>query len=119
MYKFKITAILSTILFGIGAMQVSSAHHSAVAFDKTKTQVVSGEGSQVHVWRNPHLSVTLDVVKSDSGGTLKSGVLRVVVLGRWSVMASTGNRCKIGDDGYCSWSIHLRAGAAWADLCRD
>jgi hypothetical protein len=67
MQKLKFTAFLSTILFSIGAMQVSFAHHSAVAFDKSRTEVVSGTVTKF-IWRNPHLSVTLDVAK-DSGGT--------------------------------------------------
>ncbi len=34
MRKMKLTAILSIMTLGIGLAQLSSAHHSAVAFDK-------------------------------------------------------------------------------------
>ena len=64
MRKLKITAILSTILFIVSAAQVAFAHHSAVAFDKTKTQAVTGNVTKF-IWRNPHLSVTLDVTAAD------------------------------------------------------
>ena len=67
MHKMKMTAILSIITFGIGTAQLSLAHHSAVAFDKTKTQVITGTVKKF-IWRNPHLSVTLDVTTA-SGGT--------------------------------------------------
>jgi hypothetical protein len=67
MRKLKMTAILSVIVLGIGAVNLSSAHHSAVAFDKTKTQVVKGKVTRF-IWRNPHLSVTLDVT-ADDGST--------------------------------------------------
>ena len=64
MRKLKITAVLSTILFVVSAAQVAFAHHSAVAFDKTKTQAVTGNVTKF-IWRNPHLSVTLDVTAAD------------------------------------------------------
>ncbi len=64
MRKLKMTAILTMITLGIGTASLSSAHHSAVAFDKTKTQVVSGKVTRF-IWRNPHLSVTLDVTAED------------------------------------------------------
>lgn len=36
------------------------AHHSAVAFDKSKTEVVEGVVTRF-IWRNPHLSIQMDV----------------------------------------------------------
>lgn len=39
---------------------VADAHHSAVAFDKAKTEVVEGVVTRF-IWRNPHLSIQLDV----------------------------------------------------------
>ena len=67
MRKTKMTAIVTIMTLGIGMTQLSSAHHSAVAFDKTRTQVITGTVKKF-VWRNPHLSVTLDVPTA-SGGT--------------------------------------------------
>ncbi len=64
MRKLKMIASLSILIIGIAAAQLSLAHHSAVAFDKTKTQVVSGKVTRF-IWRNPHLSVTLDVTSED------------------------------------------------------
>jgi len=42
MRKTRLTAIMTIMTLGIGMTQLSSAHHSAVAFDKTRTQVVTG-----------------------------------------------------------------------------
>ena len=67
MRKMKLTAILFIMTIGIGMAQLSLAHHSAVAFDKTRTQVVTGTVKKF-VWRNPHLSVTMNVTTA-SGGT--------------------------------------------------
>jgi len=67
MRKTKMIAILGIMTLGIGMAQLSLAHHSAVAFDKTKTQVITGTVKKF-IWRNPHLSVTLDVT-TESGGT--------------------------------------------------
>lgn len=39
---------------------VTDAHHSAVAFDKAKTEVVEGVVTRF-IWRNPHLSIQMDV----------------------------------------------------------
>ena len=42
--------------------QISLAHHSAVAFDRSETLTVSGTVTKF-VWRNPHLSISIDVEK--------------------------------------------------------
>lgn len=41
---------------------LAQAHHSAVAFDRNETTSVSGTVTKF-VWRNPHLSISLDVEK--------------------------------------------------------
>ena len=65
MRKLKTAVLLFAIVIFGGAAQVTLAHHSAVAFDKAKTQAVTGTVTKF-VWRNPHLSITLDV-KGGSG----------------------------------------------------
>lgn len=51
---------LATFAMLLGCAVPTLAHHSSVAFDKTKTQVVEGTVTKF-IWRNPHLSITLDV----------------------------------------------------------
>ena len=36
------------------------AHHSAIAFDKTKSVIVTGSITR-SVWRNPHMAINIDV----------------------------------------------------------
>jgi hypothetical protein len=67
MRKLKTIASLAILGIGIAVAPLSLAHHSAVAFDKTKTQVVKGTVTRF-IWRNPHLSVQLDVT-ADDGST--------------------------------------------------
>jgi hypothetical protein len=67
MRKLKTIASLAILGIGIAVAPLSLAHHSAVAFDKTKTQVVKGTVTRF-IWRNPHLSVQLDVA-ADDGST--------------------------------------------------
>ena len=40
------------------------AHHSAIAFDKTKSVIVSGKITR-SVWRNPHMAINIDVTDKD------------------------------------------------------
>ena len=47
-------AVLYALLSFVAPQSVL-AHHSAVAFDRTKTQVVEGTVTKF-IWRNPHLS---------------------------------------------------------------
>jgi hypothetical protein len=67
MRKLKTIASLAILGIGIAVPPLSLAHHSAVAFDKTKTQLVKGTVTRF-IWRNPHLSVSLDVM-ADDGST--------------------------------------------------
>lgn len=67
MRKLKTAPIMTVFAIGLAGAQISLAHHSAVAFDKTRTEIVTGKVIKF-VWRNPHLSVTLDVT-SESGET--------------------------------------------------
>ncbi|MCH8336484.1 MAG: hypothetical protein IIC61_11415, partial [Proteobacteria bacterium] len=53
MRKLKTPAILIMTILGLVAADALFAHHSAVAFDKSKTQVVTGTVKKF-VWRNPH-----------------------------------------------------------------
>lgn len=55
-------AIVATCLGGPAA-----AHHSAVAFDKEKTVVVTGTVTRM-IWRNPHVALEVDVTE-ESGTT--------------------------------------------------
>lgn len=64
MHKLKTSTLLLALMLGVGASTVTSAHHSAVAFDKTRTTTVIGSVTKF-VWRNPHLSITLDIKKDD------------------------------------------------------
>ena len=52
--------LVLTTLLTIGTP--SLAHHSAVAFDRNETIVVSGTVTKF-VWRNPHLVINIDVAK--------------------------------------------------------
>ena len=67
MCRLKISAVLTIVMVGIAMAPRSMAHHSAVAFDKTRTEVITGKVTRF-IWRNPHLSVTLNVT-ADNGAT--------------------------------------------------
>ena len=57
-------------LAGLGALSLAApalTHHSAVAFDKSKTVEVSGEVTRF-VWRNPHMAINMEVTDA-SGNT--------------------------------------------------
>lgn len=54
-----IRAIAGVVLLGLGAGN-AVAHHSAVAFDKAKTEQVEGTVTRF-IWRNPHLSIQMEV----------------------------------------------------------
>jgi hypothetical protein len=54
--KIQTVACMALLAFAAQA----PAHHSAVAFDKAETQVVEGTVTKF-IWRNPHLSITMDV----------------------------------------------------------
>ena len=64
MQKLNTTVLVCMIMIGAGAAPVVHAHHSAVAFDKTKTQVITGTVKKF-IWRNPHLAVIVDVEGED------------------------------------------------------
>ena len=54
----KIPTVACMALLAFAAQ--APAHHSAVAFDKSRTEVVEGTVTKF-IWRNPHLSITMDV----------------------------------------------------------
>ena len=56
--KFILFALL------IAAAQFAAAHHSGVAFDRTKSVEVTGTVTR-YVFRNPHLAVVIDVTNED------------------------------------------------------
>ena len=61
---------LLPVLAGLGALSLAApalTHHSAVAFDKSKTVEVSGEVTRF-VWRNPHMAINMEVTDA-SGNT--------------------------------------------------
>lgn len=66
MRKTRTTAVLAILAFVI-TTKASLAHHSAVAFDKNRTAIIEGTVTRF-IWRNPHLSITLDV-QADDGTT--------------------------------------------------
>lgn len=53
------TILLGAMSLGAGP---ASAHHSAVAFDKERTVVVTGEVTRL-IWRNPHVALEVDVTE--------------------------------------------------------
>lgn len=57
-------AIAVTVLLAAISMTVQ-AHHSGIAFDRSKTVTVTGEITRF-VWRNPHLAIVIDV-ENDAG----------------------------------------------------
>lgn len=54
----KIVVLVTLIMMGTPSL----AHHSAVAFDRGETIIVSGTVTKF-VWRNPHLSISINVEK--------------------------------------------------------
>jgi hypothetical protein len=52
-----------TVLLAITS--TAAAHHSAVSFDKSRTESVTGTVTKL-IWRNPHVAMTIDVT-DDSG----------------------------------------------------
>ena len=63
---FKLTSFL---LISIFISQKLMAHHSAIAFDKTKSVIVSGKITR-SVWRNPHMAINIDVTDKDGNDIL-------------------------------------------------
>ena len=58
---FKLIAFLLILMF---THQKLLAHHSAIAFDKTKSVTVTGKITR-SVWRNPHMAINIDVADKD------------------------------------------------------
>jgi hypothetical protein len=123
MRNLRIITILSMMFFGVSTAQVSFAHHSAVAFDKTKTQAVTGTVKKF-IWRNPHLSVTMDVT-SEAGGTeewrIEGGSTREMVangfdresLQKGDVVTVLVNPLKSGDVGGLMQGLTLANGLSF------
>ena len=65
----KIFKLFFTSLLIIYFYQPQMAHHSAVAFDKTKTVTISGTITR-SVWRNPHMAINMDVTNDDGSSDL-------------------------------------------------
>ena len=61
MRMLNIFTLAALVMFsGLFATHSVLAHHSAIAFDRTETTTVSGSVTKF-VWRNPHLSITIDI----------------------------------------------------------
>ncbi len=60
----RVFAALGVLVFVAGFATPASAHHSAAAFDATKTVVYSGVVKQF-LWTNPHTLLVLSVRNSD------------------------------------------------------
>ncbi|MDG1864477.1 MAG: DUF6152 family protein [Woeseiaceae bacterium] len=63
---FKLIAFLLILMF---THQKLLAHHSAIAFDKTKSVTVTGKITR-SVWRNPHMAINIDVADKDGNDIL-------------------------------------------------
>jgi hypothetical protein len=61
--KLGLPAMLATALLLVGLP--ASGHHSAVAFDKSESKTITGTVTKF-VWRNPHLSISMDVDNNGS-----------------------------------------------------
>ncbi len=61
------TIIAACALLAIGLPQTILAHHSGIAFDRSKTVTISGTVTRF-VWRNPHLAIVIDVT-DEAGNT--------------------------------------------------
>ena len=63
--KLTLSIILSSIIL-INPLQ---AHHSAIAFDKSKTVTVTGIIAR-SVWRNPHMAINMNAEDADGNEIL-------------------------------------------------
>jgi hypothetical protein len=63
----KKTRWLIVLICAVFVTEGTYAHHSAVAFDKERTVVVTGTVTRL-VWRNPHVALEIDVA-DEGGGT--------------------------------------------------
>ena len=54
---------VATVLTLCVGMTTAQAHHSAVAFDQTRSVTVSGEVVRF-VWRNPHMAINMEVTNA-------------------------------------------------------
>ena len=63
--KITFSIILSSIL----VINPLMAHHSAIAFDKSKTVTVSGVITR-SVWRNPHMAINMNAEDADGNKIL-------------------------------------------------
>ena len=61
----KIIKLILVSMFTINLYSPIYAHHSAIAFDKTKSVIVTGSITR-SVWRNPHMAINIDV-EGDNG----------------------------------------------------
>jgi hypothetical protein len=86
----------SILLLALTALPLASnAHHSAVAFDRSKTMTVSGKVTKF-VWRNPHMSISAEITKDDG-----STELWLIEGGSTTEMVNTGftrDSLAVGDE---------------------
>jgi len=64
MIKPRHLALLAQV--GVAALLPASAHHSGAAFDRSKSELVTGTVFRF-MWANPHTWVTLDVPNGKGG----------------------------------------------------
>ena len=85
---FKLIAFLLILMF---THQKLLAHHSAIAFDKTKSVTVTGKITR-SVWRNPHMAINIDVADKDGNDIYKNKngyyIIQDIAPGNYTIMVS-------------------------------